>query len=189
MYPRLFTLPSPPAVRLPARIASYNYKTTELHHDEAVPLVGLDPETDQFLHRQHRPRRVRIQGRLANVRTVSVANIGQAKNCTPIAPTDVNCEYSESENEGQGDDNDAVEGDAQFRGYGIGGAGNIRRPTEVMGASSSASASLLSLIHASSHSLTTSSSTTKTAKLRSRMAGLIHGLRSYTRKKGIARGA
>ncbi|KAI0969163.1 hypothetical protein F4678DRAFT_441170 [Xylaria arbuscula] len=187
MHPRLFTIPSPPTVRLPTRIASYNQKTADFPHDEAVPLIDVNSETDQYSHCRQRPRRVRIQGRLANVRTVSIANIGQAKNCTPMARTDIYRECSESESEDQGDDNNAVEGDAQFRGYGIGGAGNIRRPTEVMGVSSSASASLMSLIHTSSHSLATSSSTTKTAKLRSRMAGLIHSFRSYTRKKGVAR--
>ncbi|KAI1349223.1 hypothetical protein F5Y01DRAFT_316947 [Xylaria sp. FL0043] len=124
-----FTSLSPPADRLPARIAGYFHSRTSIHNDETLPLVEIDPETSQLLPRRERPRRVRIQGRLVMVRTVSVANIGQAKSCTSTVRTDISRENSELEDEDRDDDDedaDVVEGDLQFRGYGIGGAGNIR---------------------------------------------------------------
>lgn len=52
-------------------------------------------------------------------------------------------EEEEEEEEGEGESN---ERDAQLRGYGIGGRGNIRRPTEVMGAASSRTSLSLSSI-------------------------------------------
>ncbi|KAK1994959.1 hypothetical protein LX36DRAFT_538571, partial [Colletotrichum falcatum] len=48
----------------------------------------------------------------------------------------------DASSDGAGDDHDARETavrDRQFRGYGIGGAGNIRRPTEVYGSTKSSS--------------------------------------------------
>ncbi|KAI0431293.1 hypothetical protein F5Y09DRAFT_200546 [Xylaria sp. FL1042] len=182
-----FTSLSPPADRLPSRIAGHIHSRTSTLNDKTLPVVELDSDTSQLLPRRERPRRVRIQGRLVMVRSVSVANIGQAKSGTPTARTDMSRENSEIEDEDRDDDedDDVVEGDMQFRGYGIGGAGNIRRPTDVMGASSSASASLLSLVH-TSHSPITSQNTTKSGKLRLRMTELIHSIKGYASNKGSA---
>ncbi|KAI1277849.1 hypothetical protein F5Y07DRAFT_361834 [Xylaria sp. FL0933] len=179
-----FTSLSPPVDRLPTRIAGYIHSRTSPLNDETLPLVEIDPETSQLLPRRERPRRVRIQGRLVMVRTVSVANIGQAKSCTSTVRTDISRENSELEDEDREDDEDSdvVEGDMQFRGYGIGGAGNIRRPTDVMGTSSSSSTSLLSLVH-TSHSPVISQNPTKSSKLRLRMSGLIHSIRGYASSK------
>ncbi|KAI0799330.1 hypothetical protein GGR55DRAFT_509426 [Xylaria sp. FL0064] len=123
-----FASTSPPVDRLPARTAGYIRSRRSTLNDETLPLIEMDPETSQLLPRRERPRRVRIQGRLVMVRTVSVANIGQAKSCTSTTRTDTSRENSELEDEEREDDedDDVVEGDMQFRGYGIGGAGNIR---------------------------------------------------------------
>ncbi|KAI1428971.1 hypothetical protein F5Y12DRAFT_585399 [Xylaria sp. FL1777] len=202
MHSLSFASLSSPANVLSSRISGHNHGRTSFPNDETVPLVSLDPETNKLLPRRQRPRRVRIQGRLAIVRTVSVANLVQAKSWASTTRTDVNREHlrntpirrqgsydgSEIEDEDKDDyDDDTVEGDAEFRGYGIGGAGNIRRPTDVMGASSSASTSLLSLIHTPSHSPAITLKPTKPGKLRLRVAGLLHNLRGYKRSKCLAR--
>ncbi|RWA12556.1 hypothetical protein EKO27_g2574 [Xylaria grammica] len=106
--------------------------------NEAVPLVDSDPETTRLLPRRQCRRRVRIQGQLAIVRTVSVSNLQQAKNGngtgrlstdhkdvrgSPLRRQD---SYDGSEVGDEEDGDDVAKRDAQFRGYGIGGAGNIR---------------------------------------------------------------
>ncbi|KAI0535006.1 hypothetical protein GGR58DRAFT_27073 [Xylaria digitata] len=200
MRSRPFT--STPRVSRPStRISHHNRSKTNMSNNGAVPLADLDLDTAQLLPCWQRRRRVRIQGRLAIVRTVSVANLQQAKNGNPIAHINTNhkdmrgsplwrqdsCDDSEVED---GDDEDDVARcDAQFRGYGIGGAGNIRRPTDIMGAPTSASPSLLSLIHTSHPSPTIHLNATKPSKLRSRMAGFLRNLGSYKRSKDLAGGS
>ncbi|KAI3339319.1 hypothetical protein F4824DRAFT_498586 [Ustulina deusta] len=206
MHSRPFTSPTQRGNGLPTRLCARNYGRTSIPHDEAVPLVNLDAETNHLLPRRQRPLRVRIQGRLAIVRTVSVANLRPARTGAPTARADTTREYvrgspmrrrgsddgseveeeEEEDDDDDDDDDDVVEGDAQFRGYGIGGAGNIRRPTEVMGAPSSASTSLSSLDHTSPHSPAISPDATKSGKLRLRMAGLLQSLRGYNRSQGSA---
>ncbi|KAJ0164706.1 hypothetical protein CTA2_398 [Colletotrichum tanaceti] len=150
---------------------------------------AVDPEStesNQLIPARKRRHRVRVQGRLAVVRSVSAANLrppalpsslapalpspvpaaavggGTATPAPPkfesgvagsaAAPTrgrgmttrgrgrsvdDASSDAGEEQE--QDDDDDARETavrDRQFRGYGIGGAGNIRRPTEVYGATS-----------------------------------------------------
>ncbi|KAI0411637.1 hypothetical protein F5X98DRAFT_43853 [Xylaria grammica] len=178
---------------------SHIHNKTSMSDNEAVPLVGSDPETTRLLPRRQCRRRVRIQGQLAIVRTVSVSNLQQAKNGngtgrlstdhkdvrgSPLRRQD---SYDGSEAEDEEDGDDVAKRDAQFRGYGIGGAGNIRRPIDVVGAPTSTSPSLLSLIHPSPLSPAPSLSTTKPSKLRSRIASLLCNLRGYKRSKGSAR--
>lgn len=141
MRPRPFTSPPPQATGLSSNYASNHiHRATSIVDDEAVPLADSDPETTRLLPRRQRRHRVRIQGHLAIVRTVSVANLQQVKNGSPAALMDINCEdmrgpllkrqgsYDCSEAEDDNDEEDDVaERDAQLRGYGIGGAGNIRR--------------------------------------------------------------
>ncbi|KAH9890738.1 hypothetical protein F4778DRAFT_365866 [Xylariomycetidae sp. FL2044] len=133
-----------------------------------ILLDNLDPDTSRLLPRKRRQHRVRVQGRLALVRSVSVVNLSsasQAGSDTGVGggplparrrrrrrrrPGD-DLVSSKTEDEDECDYDTEVESrDTQFRGYGIGGAGNIRRPTEVMGASSRASLSLSSLFSSSS---------------------------------------
>ncbi|TGJ81265.1 hypothetical protein E0Z10_g7498 [Xylaria hypoxylon] len=106
--------------------------------NEAVLLADLDPETTRLLPRRQYRRRVRIQGQLAIVRTVSVANLQQAKNGSRTTHLNMNQKavrgsplrrqdsYDCSDYEDDDADADVAKRDAQFRGYGIGGAGNIR---------------------------------------------------------------
>jgi hypothetical protein len=227
-----FTSPTPPADRLlSTRVSNANLGRTNLTTDDAVLFADSDPETSQLLPRRQRRRRVRIQGRLASVRTVSAANLGQARNSSPTAqavasrgdargsPLQRRGSYGGSEAD-EDDSDDVAERDAQFRGYGIGGAGNIRmrfssslsilplhffisrktvllgeiestnntnfiigRPTDIMGAPSSASPSLLSLIHISSSPPTVPRITTKPDTLRWRVASLLRGLRGHKTEK------
>lgn len=127
MRSRPFTSPYRQA-GLSTCVSHYDYgrTRTSIADDEAVSLVESDPETDRLLpHRQCR-HRVRIQGRLAIVRTVSVPNSRQVKNGSPIAHMNISRRGS-YKSEVKRDEGDYVgERDEQFRGYGIGGAGNIR---------------------------------------------------------------
>ncbi|KAI3319890.1 hypothetical protein HD806DRAFT_508227 [Xylariaceae sp. AK1471] len=190
-----FTSPTPPVNGLSSTwVSSTSRGRADITTNDAVLLPDSDPETNQLLPRRQRQHRVRIQGRLAIVRTASMANLGQARNSSPTAQSDLNCEdargslfrrrgsYDDSE-AGEDDSDSVAERDAQFRGYGIGGAGNIRRPTDIMGASSSASPSLLSLSRISSSPPTVSLNTTKPDKLRRRVASLLRGLRGQQREK------
>lgn len=162
---------------------------TDDDDDETAPHADSDPEMNRLLPRRQRRHRVRIQGQLAIVHTVSVANLRQqAKVGTPTSQVDthrgetrtspIGLWGSHDGSEGSDDDEDGfvAERDAQFRGYGIGGAGNIRRPTDVMGAPPSASPSLLSLIHTPASAPAPPSNATMSGRWRWRMAGLLRGL-------------
>jgi hypothetical protein len=144
----------------------------------AQSVSDLDPETDRLLPtrrpRRRRQHRVRIQGRVALVRAVSVADLRQANvntNANTNANTNVNAtgkirattlrtdvhtnahknarnraglrtnrgdvpfvviagtdDCDRDDEDGDEEDHDRVVGerDSEFRGYGIGGAGNIR---------------------------------------------------------------
>ncbi|KAI0010702.1 hypothetical protein F4779DRAFT_616335 [Xylariaceae sp. FL0662B] len=151
----------PPLPPLLAELSAYLPNPSRRHSSE-IPLADLDPETSRLLPRQRRHHRVRIQGKLALVRSVSVANLRPpAAAVGPVSSPRDSGACSEgaarrarrrprSEDDGWcGAEDGFEEGDAQFRGYGIGGAGNIRRPTEVIGASTKTSASLSSLFASS----------------------------------------
>ncbi|KAI8627602.1 hypothetical protein F5Y19DRAFT_173247 [Xylariaceae sp. FL1651] len=169
MRSRPYTAPpqqAPWLHELSAYLPNASRNRTNLIPSDAALHADVDPETNQLLPRRQRQHRVRIQGQLAVVRTVSVANLRQANNVSPGAQAGLSredvrgapprrrnsCGGSEAEEQVDDDDDATIERDAQFRGYGIGGAGNIRRPTDVMGTPSSTSLSLSSLI-ASSTSL------------------------------------
>ncbi|KAM0324632.1 hypothetical protein ACHAQA_008022 [Verticillium albo-atrum] len=105
--------------------------------DNDIPLAPLDPETSQLLPARKRRHRVRIQGRLALVRSVSTANLaGKAAGTTPgRLESSIEGERSAEEGKGEGEERhtsdtedevrETAVRDRQFRGYGIGGAGNI----------------------------------------------------------------
>ncbi|KAI1751069.1 hypothetical protein F4782DRAFT_202380 [Xylaria castorea] len=187
---RPFTSPSLQATGLSPGYISNNIRNiTSIVDDEVVPLTESDPEMNRLLPRRQRRHRVRIQGRLAIVRTVSVANLRREKNGSPTAFIDMNREVARelparrrSSYDGDETEDDVVEHDTQFRAYGIGGAGNIRRPTDV---TSSASPSLLSLIHISSSPPTTPLNTMRPDRSRWRMASILHSLRDYKRKSSL----
>ncbi|KAI1117747.1 hypothetical protein F5Y14DRAFT_401731 [Nemania sp. NC0429] len=150
----------------------YDGTKISIADDEALSLVDWDPEIDLLLPRRQRRHRVRIQGRLAIVRTVSVANPPRAKSgiSTTAHRDEVGC----------GDEDYVAQHDEQFRGYGIGGAGNIRRPTDVMGAPPSASPSLLSLPFYTPTCMPRDP--TKPDKWRWRIASLLRSLGSHQRR-------
>ncbi|KAJ2989574.1 hypothetical protein NUW58_g3404 [Xylaria curta] len=177
MRSRPFISPSPSANR-----QSSTYVSRRGTDGEASLSADPDSEVNQLLPCRQRRHRVRIQGRLAIVRTVSIVNLRQTKHGSPTAHMaqkreDLRsiiqrggpCGGSEGED---GDEDDGAVRDAQFRGYGIGGAGNIRRPTDV---TSSASPSLLALAHISS-SPAISLDVAKRDKLRWRMPTLLRGV-------------
>ncbi|KAI1458627.1 hypothetical protein F4805DRAFT_424085 [Annulohypoxylon moriforme] len=128
-----------------------------------VGLSDLDPDTSRLLPEKRKQHRVRIQGRLAPVRSVSVANL---RSPSPRDTTNRGFDKAvggtlprrrRSEDDVVGDQGDEAgeeleveERDTQLRGYGIGGRGNIRRPTEVIGTSSKSSRSISSLFSSSS---------------------------------------
>ncbi|KAI1802543.1 hypothetical protein F4811DRAFT_529111 [Daldinia bambusicola] len=132
----------------------------------AGALYDPDPETSRLLPvQQERPQHcVRVQGRLAPVRSVSVAatprSTSQTRFDAAVSGTAARARVrrrrssddlhqrvyvhahvlSTSREEEAGS-----ERDAQLRGYGIGGRGNIRRPTDVIGTQSSSASSLSAL--------------------------------------------
>ncbi|WQF78966.1 hypothetical protein CDEST_03980 [Colletotrichum destructivum] len=159
------------------------------HDDDDNDAGAIDPEStesNQLIPARKRRHRVRVQGRLAVVRSVSTANLRPAvSSVAPALPSPVAAAVGgtatpaaappkfesgvagsaaapargrgmtmrgkgrrtrrgrsvddASSDAGEEEDDDARETavrDRQFRGYGIGGAGNIRRPTEVYGATS-----------------------------------------------------
>ncbi|GJC91226.1 UDP-glucuronosyl UDP-glucosyltransferase [Colletotrichum higginsianum] len=166
---------------------SFSGQRRHSHDDDGNDAGPIDPEStesNQLIPARKRRHRVRVQGRLAVVRSVSAANLRPAVSsvapalpspvaaavggtATPAAPPKFESGVAgsaaapargrgmtmRSRERGRGrgrsvddassdageDDDDARETavrDRQFRGYGIGGAGNIRRPTEVYGATS-----------------------------------------------------
>ncbi|KAI0893117.1 hypothetical protein F4806DRAFT_477070 [Annulohypoxylon nitens] len=123
-----------------------------------VGLADLDPETSRLLPEKRRQHRVRIQGRLAPVRSVSVANLRAP------SPRDTTnrgldnavggtlprrCRSEDGEGDLSKEEVEVEERDTQLRGYGIGGRGNIRRPTDVIGTSSKTSRSITSFFSSS----------------------------------------
>ncbi|KAF6838801.1 hypothetical protein CMUS01_04499 [Colletotrichum musicola] len=127
-----------------------------------------ETETNHLIPARKRKHRVRVQGRLAVVRSVSTVNLRPAASTppspvvaggttTPVTPRfesgvagstvpparrrrsadDASSDSGEEEH----DVKETAVRDRQFRGYGIGGAGNIRRPTEVYGSTKSSSSS------------------------------------------------
>ncbi|TQN67811.1 hypothetical protein CSHISOI_07660 [Colletotrichum shisoi] len=168
-----------------------SYDDDDNDNNDAGAIDPESTESNQLIPARKRRHRVRVQGRLAVVRSVSTANLrpavssvapalplpspvaaavggtatpaaappkfesGVAGSAAAVAPArgrgmtvrgrgrrtrrgrsvdDASSDAGEEE-----EDDDARETavrDRQFRGYGIGGAGNIRRPTEVYGATS-----------------------------------------------------
>ncbi|KAI8281468.1 hypothetical protein K4K56_011788 [Colletotrichum sp. SAR 10_98] len=144
-------------------------------------MAEMDPETNQLLPaRKRQQHRVRVQGRLAVVRSVSTVNLRPAASVLPspvaaggttpttprfesgvagstVPPVNVrrrrSLDDASSDTEEEHDVKETAVRDRQFRGYGIGGAGNIRRPTEVYGATKSTSSlSKLSTFYSSGSS-------------------------------------
>ncbi|WYZ33817.1 hypothetical protein EsH8_I_000093 [Colletotrichum jinshuiense] len=142
----------------------------------------IDPESNQLIPTRKRRHRVRVQGRLAVVRSVSTVNLRPAASVPPALPSPVGTsgtttpatpkfesgvagstvapvrrrrsfDDGSSGTEEEDDVKETAVRDRQFRGYGIGGAGNIRRPTEVYGpAKSSSSVSKFSIFNSSGSS-------------------------------------
>ena len=111
-----------------------------------IPLDELHPETSRLIPARKKRHHVRVQGRLALVRSVSTADLGSAS----APPRDSRFESavgsvvsprrsrrhsldgrrhmsnSDSSSETEDDEKETVLRDRQLRGYGIGGFGNIR---------------------------------------------------------------
>ncbi|KAI0845358.1 hypothetical protein F5Y00DRAFT_169669 [Daldinia vernicosa] len=147
--------PPPPLPPLLAELATLlpNRERRSGEGDRAISLSDLDPETSRLLPAKERPQHcVRVQGRLAPVRSVSVANLrstSQTRFDTAVSgtptPTRPRRRRSSDDLDKNETGSEIRERDSQLRGYGIGGRGNIRRPTEVIGTQSESPISALSL--------------------------------------------
>ncbi|KAI1759514.1 hypothetical protein GGR53DRAFT_140935 [Hypoxylon sp. FL1150] len=148
--------------------------------EDGLPLRDLDPESSRLLPQRKRgTHHVRIQGKLAPVRSVSVANPrSRSADCRASSPLLLRDEAprcvdaavggmvlssrsrrrrrSEDDTESETEE-EIRERDTQLRGYGIGGAGNIRRATDVIGTSSRTSSLSLSSLFSNSSSTSPSS--------------------------------
>ncbi|KAF3354934.1 hypothetical protein VdG1_04359, partial [Verticillium dahliae VDG1] len=99
---------------------------------------ALDPETSQLLPARKRRHRVRIQGKLALVRSISTANLSGKAAAQASGRAGGSLEGKRSgEDEELSQTSDTEEEarevavrDQQLRGYGIGGAGNIREAAD-----------------------------------------------------------
>ncbi|RYP74162.1 hypothetical protein DL769_004077 [Monosporascus sp. CRB-8-3] len=105
--------------------------------ENEIPLSALDHDTGLLLPRKARQHRVRIQGKVALVRSVSVGDLKFAGHPSPRTLHGVQSDSGvggdaptrRSLDDGSETDEDVSERDTQLRGYGIGGAGNIRKST------------------------------------------------------------
>ncbi|RYP52687.1 hypothetical protein DL768_002194 [Monosporascus sp. mg162] len=176
--------PPPPLAPLLDDLSAYLPNSDRSPSGESeVPLSMLDHDTGMLLPRKARQHRVRVQGKVALVRSVSVADLKFSGHPSPRSLHGVQFDSGvggsaprrRSLDDGSEADEDVSERDTQFRGYGIGGAGNIRkltpsgydvmialenntaigRPTEVMGASSRQSPSLSTILPSSLSPTTT----------------------------------
>lgn len=99
---------------IPPIVLERSPETDALSLDEAPP-PDDDPDTSRLLPaRKRRQHRVRVQGRLAVVRSVSTADLKAGDG--EAAPGRRSAD----------DERETAVRDRQLRGYGIGGAGNIR---------------------------------------------------------------
>ncbi|KAI1463530.1 uncharacterized protein F4812DRAFT_446437 [Daldinia caldariorum] len=149
-------------------------RSDESDRAAGAALFDLDPETSRLLPAQQERERpqhcVRVQGRLAPVRSVSVAattprSTSQTRFDAAVSGTAARARARRRRSSddlrehvhvhahahtpvlstSREDEEAGSERDAQLRGYGIGGRGNIRRPTDVIGTQSSSASSLSAL--------------------------------------------
>lgn len=125
--------------------------------EKEVELGEIDPETSRLLQpppaRQHLQHHVRVQGKLALVKSISTADLRSDNTRVPtppfsaaipsprfppryefavgsvpvVAPNDTNHTDEHNVKSEPEDAREVVARDKQLRGYGIGGAGNIRK--------------------------------------------------------------
>ncbi|KAG9251787.1 uncharacterized protein F5Z01DRAFT_662920 [Emericellopsis atlantica] len=111
--------------------------------DSDIQLQELDPESSRLIPQKKKSHRVWVQGKLAQVRSVSTSRIKSQKKAREGGKgkdVDKNTEASQRRNSVGGEQDAGTETEdeetavraRQLRGYGIGGIGNIRRPTEVI---------------------------------------------------------
>ncbi|KAI6780690.1 uncharacterized protein J7T54_001194 [Emericellopsis cladophorae] len=123
---------------LPAPKPAYRSKD-----DSDIQLQELDPESSRLIPQKKKSHRVWVQGKLAQVRSVSTARIKSQKKAREAEKgkeADKNNETPQRRNSAgdqqdtgtETEDEETAVRARQLRGYGIGGIGNIRRPTEVI---------------------------------------------------------
>ncbi|RYP36170.1 hypothetical protein DL767_003502 [Monosporascus sp. MG133] len=130
--------PPPPLPPLLDDLSAYLPNSDRRPSSESeVALSALDHDTGMLLPRKARKHRVRVQGKVALVRSVSVADLKFAGHSSPRTLHGAQFDFGvgasaptrRSLDDASETDEDVSERDSQFRGYGIGGAGNIRKPT------------------------------------------------------------
>lgn len=108
--------------------------------DDSVQLSQLDHDTSRLVPGQKQRHHVWVQGKLTPVRSVSTANLSLDKSDatrgkkretmrdleTPRRRSFGDQYWPDDEETTQGQDKAAIRQSTQLRGYGIGGAGNIR---------------------------------------------------------------
>lgn len=131
----------PPILDDLATILPLPKKAYRSKDDSDIPLADLDPETSRLIQPKRRTHRVWVQGRLAAVRTVSNklrrkgSGVGKDAVDPDLVSGKVSSRRSLEEDLEQVDEEAEHETERrarQLRGYGIGGIGNIRRPTDVI---------------------------------------------------------
>lgn len=150
--------PLPPLLNDIATMLPFPRKTYHALDDSSVPLSSLDPDTSKLLPVQERTHHVWIQGRLAPVRSVSVANLRKPSHTSstllvpdvPGTPSTSSrgtsptrsrfsnvttpsrrrsfdgTTFGDAGYDTEEERRKALRSNCQRRGYGIGGAGNIR---------------------------------------------------------------
>jgi len=104
-----------------------------------IPLDNLDPETSQLIPAKKRTHRVWVQGKLAAVRSVSIAARSKTRSKSRVdrgitgdRPSARRRSVDDLRNLDDEEEKETALRAGQLRGYGIGGVGNIRRPTDVI---------------------------------------------------------
>lgn len=140
--------PPPPLPPIFDDLASMLPRPKAAYHPNSstgdIPLDNLDPETSQLIPTKKRTHRVWVQGKLAAVRSVSIAARSKSRSRADrgIVGDRVQRRRRSVDDVRNLDDEEEKETAIrarQLRGYGIGGVGNIRRPTDVIHGSHPAS--------------------------------------------------
>lgn len=129
----------PPPSTLPridlSNILPFPKKAYRSLDDSDLPMSSLDPDTSHLLPAKRRRHHVWVQGKLAEVKSLSTANLPRSPGTPTTFEDGVAARERERRDRGrhvddgacsEGEEPERVFGDCQPRGYGIGGAGNIR---------------------------------------------------------------
>ncbi|KAL6866393.1 hypothetical protein ACO1O0_002501 [Amphichorda felina] len=126
--------PLPPIFDELAAVLPFPKPAYRSRDDADIPLDTLDHDTSQLIPTKKRTHRVWVQGQLVDVRTVSTTTRSKSTSGYDrgVSGSRRRRSLDDTANFDHEEDRETVLRTKQLRGYGIGGVGNIRRPTDVI---------------------------------------------------------